>query len=340
MRDLEPQSVLVFRQVARLGSMTAAARELGWTQPAISQHVKRLERQLGTPLLLRSGRSTRLTEAGQVLAMHADRLAAVLDMAEREVAHLVDRSTGRVRLHGFPSALATIVPGALSLLAQEHPGIEVQTTEALPLSADEAVRSGETDIAVLFRYETVQAHRRHVSEQGHPGSHQERRSIDGRDDRRPGHGVRRVERGSDDLLTVPLLREHVYVVLPRGDPLGARPEVPLSALSDRAWVAGCTTCRQHLVASALAVGFQPQVQHETDDYLVTQSLVAAGLGVALLPARALAASRHPGVDTAPVADKLFAVDAVLHRDASRVPSAAAVLAALKHAAAQARPPGA
>ena len=290
---MDANSVLVFRRVAQTGSMTAAAQHLGWTQPAVSQHVRRLERALGTPLLLRTGRSSSLTEAGRVLARHADGVAASLAAAEREVSDLVERRAGRVLLHAFASASATLVPAALARLAARHPGLDARSLEALPPDAERAVRTGACDLALVFAYQATTY---------------------------------------EDLLAVPLLVEPVYAVLPVGHDLAGQAEITLDLLADQSWIAGCHICRGHLVAAAARSGFTPDVRHATDDYLVAQGLVAAGLGVTLLPARALAAVRHPRVLVVPVRGELFHVHALLRAQSTRVPAVAALLQALTEAA--------
>jgi DNA-binding transcriptional LysR family regulator len=292
---MDAHSVLVFRQVARTGSMTAAAAALGWTQPAVSQHVRRLERALGTALLLRHGRTTRLTEAGEVLARHAESVAASLAVAEREVADLVGRRAGRVRLHAFSSALATLVPAALALLAARHPGIDARTIEALPPQAEAAVRDGTCDLALVFGYDAEPAH--------------------------------------DDLDVVPLRTEPLYAVLPAGHPLAGCDEVTVARLAGEAWIAGCETCRAHHARLAAAAGFTLDVRHTTDDYLVAQGLVAAGLGVTLLPAPSLAAVRHPGVVAVPLRGERFHVRVLVRPQTARVPAVQALLEALRAAAA-------
>jgi DNA-binding transcriptional LysR family regulator len=294
---MDAHSMLVFRQVARTGSMTAAAQALSWTQPAVSQHVRRLERALGTPLLLRSGRTTRLSEAGEVVARHAERIAAAMDAAQREVADLTGRRTGRVRLQAFPSASATLVPAALALLADRHPGLEPVTTEANPIHAERAVRAGDCDVAVVSTYDD-----------------------DGRTD-------------YPDLVVVPLLVEPVLAVLPAGSALGVGATLSLDRLSDQTWIAGCEMCRGHLVRAAAAAGFAPDIRHATDDPLVAQGLVAAELGVTLLPARALTAVRHPGIVAVPVEGQHFRVSAVARPETAEVPAVAALLEVLTEAAA-------
>ena len=255
---MDPRRVLVFRAVARAGSLSAAARELGWTQPAVSQQLQRLEQQVGGPLLLRSSRGVTLTDAGRLLLARADTLAGELHMAAEELASLSQLRGGRVRLVAFPSAAATLVPDALRLLAADHPEIEVSLVEAEPPEAWASVHAGEADLALVFGY-------------GGPPD--------------------------DDgaLAWLPLVREPVELVLPPGHPMATRSRLSLHGLSDDTWIAGCQRCRQHLVGLCHDAGFEPRIAHATDDYVAVQALVAAGLGVTMLPRSALRAFRHPDV---------------------------------------------
>ena len=255
---MDPRRLLLFRAVARAGSLSGAARELGWTQPAVSQQLQRLEREAGMPLLLRSTRGVSLTEAGRVLLGRTDVIAGELHMAAEEMAALAQLRGGRVRLVVFPSVAATLVPQALRLLRNDHPAIEVSIVEAEPREAAVAVVQGEADLGLVFGY------------QGPP-----------QDD--------------SDLVWQPLTTEPVDLVLPPGHTAADGREVRLAALEDEAWIGGCLRCRQHLVDRCRAAGFEPRLVHESDDYVVVQNLVAAGLGVTMLPRSALQAFRHPAV---------------------------------------------
>ena len=293
---MDPRRLLVFRAVAIAGSLAGAARELGWTQPAVSQHVRRLERDTGTPLVVREGRGVRLTEAGEVLVRHADAVHARLAAAEHEVAALADLRAGRVRLAAFPSAAATLLPAALALLASEHPGVDVRLTEVEPPEAQSLLLAGSCDVAVVFGYRDV-----------------------------PDDGA--------DVEHVPLLTEPMLGVLPRGHRLAGRASVRLADLGGERWIAGCPRCREHLLAAAGAAGVDPDVRHETDDYVVTQELVASGLGVALLPRLALDAVVRPGVVVVPVSDAgTRDVGVVVRRGGSAAPAVAAAVDALRRVA--------
>lgn len=151
--ELDPRRVLIFRAVARAGSISAGARDLGWTQPAVSQHLSRLERDVGGPLLLRGATGVTLTESGAALVRRADSIAAELHAASEELAALNRLDGGRVRLTAFPSAAAAVVPDALRRLASDHPSIDVRLDEAEPPEALTAVAAGDCDLAVVFGYD-------------------------------------------------------------------------------------------------------------------------------------------------------------------------------------------
>src|SRR5215218_8953764 len=127
---LDVRRLQMLRAVSREGSLSAAARALGYTQPAVSHHISRLEDEMGTALLTRLGRGVRLTDAGVALAEHADAVLSRLDAAEEEVAAIAGLRAGRVRIAAFPSGCATLMPGALSRLRAAHPGVEVAFMEA------------------------------------------------------------------------------------------------------------------------------------------------------------------------------------------------------------------
>lgn len=139
---IEARHLRVLRAVAATGSFSAAARELGCTQPAVSQQMKALESSAGTPLLIRTGREMRLTQAGEALVRHASGILAGLTAAEEEVAAIAGLRAGRVRLVSFPSGSSTLVPGALAALRAAHPGTRVSLVEAEPPRSVEMLREG------------------------------------------------------------------------------------------------------------------------------------------------------------------------------------------------------
>ena len=274
MLDVTRLRVLV--AVARHGSVTAAARALNYAQPSVSHHIARLEAETGARLLQRAGRGVRLTDAGRLLAERAEEIIGRLDAAENELAAHVGMREGRVRLAAFPSALGTIVPAAAARLAAESPGMDLMLAEAEPPQALRMLRAGYVDVALVFRH-----------------------YQQGADPEPPGAD----EDGARGRL---LLDEPVHLVTPAprvpqapGD--GAAEAPPdLSAHAQRRWIAGCERCRGSLLRQCALAGFTPKIAFTTDDYVAVQALVAAGLGVTILPGLCLRAARHPGIRAAPL----------------------------------------
>ncbi|MFE6255802.1 LysR family transcriptional regulator [Agromyces sp. NPDC057865] len=300
---LDLQTVRVVRQVAEHGSLTAAAEALGYSQPAVSQQLRRFEERTGIALVERVGRGIRLTQSGRVLARHANAVATALEAAAGELAEIRGLRAGRVRLVAFPSASASVVPRLIAALGAAHPGVSVTYVEAEPPEAVAAVRADRADLAITFSY---------------PGDRDDphRASARGLDVRAFGE-------------------EPIRLVLPSGHPAAASDVVDLAALRDDPWIAGCPRCRGHLLELADAAGFAPRIAFETDNFVAVEGMVAQGLGVALLPALALAASpRHPDVVTRPTARAdVRSLHLVTARGAERVPAVAAAIAALESLAA-------
>src|SRR5690349_19056450 len=143
----------VLDAVARQGSVTAAARELSYSQPSVSHHLSRLEAETGAQLLQRAGRGIRLTQAGQLLADRAAEIIGRVDAADAELAAHVGLTAGRVRLAGFSSAIGSFVPRAVAALAAGYPGLQISLTDTHPVEALDLLRAGRIDVAIIFRYD-------------------------------------------------------------------------------------------------------------------------------------------------------------------------------------------
>lgn len=149
---LDVARLRVLAAVARTGSVTAAAQELSYSQPAVSHHLSRLESETGARLVQRVGRGIRLTEAGRLLAERAEEVLGRLHAAEAELAAHSGLRAGRVRLAAFPSALATVVPVAAAAFTRDHAEVELAFVEAEPPEALRMLRAGEVDVALVFEY--------------------------------------------------------------------------------------------------------------------------------------------------------------------------------------------
>lgn len=292
---VDARRMLIFRTVARAGSISAGARELGWTQPAVSQHLQALERAAGSPLLLRGAGGVSLTEAGEVLLQHADSLASLLRVADAELGDLAEVRRGTVRLACYPSGAATRVPQGLSALRDRHPGLDVHLIEAEPPEALSMVQEGAVDLALVFAHEGQ-------------------------------------ELAAPDLVVHSLGSDDQLLVLPVGHPHATTRGLQLDRLAGETWIAGCDRCRAYLLQACRQAGFEPHVRHVTDDYVVVQSLVAHGLGIALLPDTSLRAFRHAEVDVRRVRGVEPRRLGAVHRPGvETIPAVGAVLAALVEA---------
>jgi DNA-binding transcriptional LysR family regulator len=149
---MDPRRLLTFRAVVRAGSISAGARELGWTQPAVSQQLAGLEREAGTPLLVRGPTGVVPTEAGAAVLRHADAVDAALRSAREELDDLVGLGGGTVRMAAFPSAGAVVVPELAAELRERAPGVQLRVEEAEPPEAAALVRSNAVHLALAFRF--------------------------------------------------------------------------------------------------------------------------------------------------------------------------------------------
>src|SRR3954454_1952022 len=158
---MDPRRLLTFRAVAHERSFSAAARALALTQPAVSQQVAALERELGAKLLDREPGGVTLTHAGGVLLEHADAVADRLELARSQLAGIAGEQRTRLRIGAFPSALAAVVPRAVASLRERVPGAEATVEEGGTVELAERVRRGRLHVAVGFQ-DASQPRREHA----------------------------------------------------------------------------------------------------------------------------------------------------------------------------------
>ncbi len=266
----------VLRAVVAHGSFSAAAESLSYTQSAVSQAIARLESETGIQLLVRERRGVTPTSAGLTLVDHAERIFAAITEAEEALAQVNDAQLRRMRVASFPSGGAALMPLAVARFRRTHPDVSLTLAEGEPGDIAPRVRAGELDLALLFEF---------------PG--------DG------GGRVRRQRSGAETsagLRIVTLLEDPMELVLPVAHRLSARETLRLADLCGEPWVqtSAASPCARHVVRCCREAGFEPEVSFESDDYDTVQGLVAAGVGVALVPRLALglgigAQSSHPGI---------------------------------------------
>ncbi|ERH17561.1 LysR substrate binding domain protein [Actinomyces johnsonii F0510] len=149
---IDVQQLRALVELSRLGTVSAAAESLGFSQSTVSHQLAALSRATGAVLLTRAGRGVRLTEEGRVLAARGQEILDLLDRTEREAISMARAEAGRVRLAAFPSAVASLVPGVLDIVGRQHPGLEVELVDAEPPEALDALRRGRVDAALSFSY--------------------------------------------------------------------------------------------------------------------------------------------------------------------------------------------
>jgi DNA-binding transcriptional LysR family regulator len=285
---LDVTRLRVLDAFARLGSVTAAAKELHYTQPTVSHHLARLEAETGAQLLQRAGRGVRLTPAGELLADRAAEIIGRIDVADAELAAHVGLTAGRVRVASFSSVIESLVPRAVAALTDKHPGLQISLTNTQPPEALELLRAGKLDVAIIFRYDDT--------------------------DPEP-EGVRLHH----------LLDDPLYLLSTQGGHT-------LATMRDATWIAGCDRCRKHLLSMCADQGFEPTIGYTTEDMVVMQGLVVAGLGVTTSPGLALRAHHLEGIEASEIPDSHQHIYAATYGDPPDPPATMALLAALAEAA--------
>lgn len=256
---LDVRRMQVLRAVISSGSITAAARNLGYTPSAISQQLSTLEREAGVELLERVGRGVRPTPAGSLLSEYAETLSGQLAKAEAALTELKEGRTGKLAIRYFATAGASLVPPAVAAIRRDFPGVRLDLKLVEPDESMPEIESGKADVAIIVL----------------PTSARQPKGVE----------------------YVHLLDDPYRAILPKNHRLTRKRVVDLGELADDPWVGVDSlpgTCRDLLLDACAAAGFSPNHVVESEDYQTAQGFVAAGLGVALIPELGLGAP-HPGV---------------------------------------------
>jgi DNA-binding transcriptional LysR family regulator len=268
----------VFRTVARTGSITRAAEQLGYTQSAVSRQIATLEAEAGVTLLDRLPRGIALTEPGRTLLEHAEVIVDRLATARRDLEALRHLDAGQLRVGAFPTAVAWLVPRTLAAFRADHPKIAVTLIEDRTPGLLNRLESGDADVAVVSA---------------------------------PPHDEP-LDRSRFTLHH--LLDEQLLVAMPADHPVADQSQIRLADLAGDPFIVGSPTAEQTLMRAHFPAGFQPRVDFAVADWTGKLGCVAAGLGVAFVPALATSAvpagvvlRRLPSRETA--ARRIFAATA-------------------------------
>lgn len=240
-----------FIAICEARHMTRAAESLGLTQPALSAMVRRLEQEVGVPLLHRTGKGVEPTEAGKALLTHAKDAVRAADAAVQAVREVAGLQRGSIRIGGGATAITYLLPEVLSRFRHEHPGITFYLREAGSSAVAAAILSGELDLGIVTLPISL-----------------------------PGAG---------DLLTIPLVRDELVLIVPDGHPLSQAHGFRFSDLASEPMVAfeAGSAVRTVIDRAAAAAGISLTVVMELRSIESIRRMVAAGVGVALVSRLAL-----------------------------------------------------
>ncbi|ATL25395.1 LysR family transcriptional regulator [Streptomyces formicae] len=247
----DPTRLAALVAVSEAGSITRAAERLGYTVPALSQQLAKLEREAGTALLVRHHRGARLTGAGELLAARARRVLDEMERARHELAQLAGLSGGRLRVGTFTTAGIHLLPPVLTAFRRAHPDVELTVAGYEPPFGVAAVAAGEVDLALTHAYE-------------------------------PADAVPLPAAVSAERI---LVEELVLVTQPGHALASGTARLPLEALAGQPLISMAPTHppRQAVERALARAGATPSVLVETPGYALVCALVSAGLGIAVVP---------------------------------------------------------
>lgn len=289
---LDVNRLILLRDLAEHGTVTAVAGLHRVTPSAVSQQLRTLEAEAGAELLIREGRAVRLTTAGLALAAECEHVISALERAHSTVLALDDQITGDVVIGCFPSALSHLAIPLAALLSERHPRLHPRVVEAEPEESLPLLRRRELDLALIYRYDQL----------GLPSS--------------TGARIRHL---FDDPLVLAVPDE----LLPSVERHG------IAGVRDRPWIASPepSRCRDVLLHICRSAGFTPEIVHSFRDLHTALSLVSAGLGVMVLP-RMLCTDVPPGTAVLPLPGEGRAIGAAIRAGTEAQPRVTAALAVL------------
>jgi DNA-binding transcriptional LysR family regulator len=254
----------VLRALHDTGTVTAAAASLRMTPSAVSQQLAALSKQIGAPVIEAHGRNVRLTGAAHVLLRHTEVVFAQLERAGAELDGYARGEAGIVRIGAIATAVSRLAVPAAVLLRRSAPAITLSVREAEAAEAYEELATGEVDLAVSLAVDAPTA----------------------RDPR---------------FVLFPLLTDPLDIALPTAHPLAGTPGLRLAQFAGEPWIFGSRGPWRDITLAACAdAGFVPEQAHAAADWQAIFSLVAAGLGIALVPRMATAGGLRGEVAVRPL----------------------------------------
>jgi molybdate transport repressor ModE-like protein len=301
---LNLERLRILHAISAYGSVSAAADMLHVTTSAISQQIGKLEREVRQRMLEKNGRGVRLTDAAELLVKHADRIIALVEQAEAELEAHRDVVIGDLSLAAFSTAARGLVPQALIRLRTMHPELRVELSELEAEVTIAMVSRGDLDLAIVVDWQNAPLN---------------------------------VPEG---LTRSPLLDDYADIALPLDHPLADRKELELEEIAAGPWISWSrgSICDQWLLYTLRSRAIEPHIAHMAAEYQTQLTLVAAGLGISVVP-RLGRGVVPAGVRIVPVRPWLSRhVYAIWRAEAARRPAIRATLEALRFSAALIAPP--
>ena len=235
--------------VSTFGSVTGAAAALHLTPSAISQQLGKLQRDVGQRLIEPYGRGVRLTPAGALLARRAHAILSEVESAESELDRERDRVVGDLQIAGFATAARAILPQTVARLRKEHGQLRLRVSERQPDEAIRLVVAGHLDIALVNDWMNAPLV---------------------------------LPDGVEQLL---IMNDPVDLAVPADHPLAQRGSVELTELCAEPWITWPhgAICHEWLTQTLRQHGLTPEVTHTAEEHQTQLAMVAAGLGIAVMP---------------------------------------------------------
>ena len=278
---LNPIHLNTLHMVLRLGSFRDAGMALGYTGSAVSQQISALERRLGVTLFDREAHRVTPTPTARFVAEHSAEALGRLQQVENDIESYVRGEIGSLRLGAFQSVSERLLPAALAAFRKQHPHVEMPLLEDTPANLIPRLRTRELDLAVLYRYNSMRSR----WPRDYPAEH--------------------------------LFTEEHFILAPVDHQIARETEpVTLQELSTETWIStgAASTGTAMLRKLCDQAGFEPTITYQSYNYATVQGLVAAGLGIALVPA--LGYTPAPGI----AAVTVHAPDSVREVHVMRSPS--------------------
>lgn len=251
------QRLLLLASVARHGTMTQAAQAVGYSVSAISQQIRKLEQETGLPLVQRHSRGIILTDAGEAVVRHAEKIQGQMNALQSSLDDIAGLRAGTLRMGTFPTVGSSLLPLAISRFRAEHPGVDLSVRSFRRAALLSMLYDRQISMSLLWDYQWS-----------------------------------RLELPELDLKL--LIEDPTDVVVSATHPLADRETVSVAELLDESWVVRADNHPMHeiIVSAANQVGFEPKVAYEANDYQEVQAMVAVGVGISLIPRLALTVLRN------------------------------------------------